>query len=566
MNFEDPIGRVIATEKDPSTTDQVRFWLAPDVDLKPFDFVRLSGPESMDRSVGDFYALIQEIHHVSDEPSALSGFVSADFGQSTLTPRVERVVATYADAMVIFNTEDIEMPIPHGSPVYWPDEAGVRRALGILDYRRPTPAGYITMSGPGKALTIHVDMDADYLIGPEGAHLNVSGISGLATKTSYAMFLLTAIQQKQREWSGSDSARAAFVVFNVKSADLLSVHEEADDLDDKTRDEWAKCGLDAEPLRDVVYFYPYADTGARAQTKLDDAAVERNMSEDRAYRYYYDVDAVLDRLHLLVEDIDDPAQTLVSCVDYCRDNVERTLTWTGFKNKIQGWADKTPDSKIPVVSWRRFLRLFRQRTKNRVFVDEGVKAHARRQVLLDRLLNHLRPGRVLVIDIAPLPDYLQSFVVGDVIGLLRRAKMGVNPEDYADDAEAIEESAPDEIGTVILVADELNKFAPQYAQARSITRHLREVSERGRSDGIILFGAEQFRTGVDKQVTGNSGTQVFGRTTAVEANRDPEIKGLPGNQSRRVPFLRKGELLVSHTRFSSGTLKVRFPRNAYRTG
>jgi hypothetical protein len=30
--------------------------------------------------------------------------------------------------------------------------------------------------------------------------------------------------------------------------------------------------------------------------------------------------------------------------------------------------------------------------------------------------------------------------------------------------------------------------------------------------------------------------------------------------------LRKGELLVSHTRFSAGTLKLRFPRNAYRLG
>lgn len=566
MNIDDPIGRVIATEKHPTTTDQVRFWLAPDVDLKPFDFVRLSAPETLDRSVGDFYALVQEIHHVSDEPSALSGFVSADFGQSSLAPRVERVVATYADATVIFNTKDIEMPIPHGSPVHWPDESGVRRALGILDYRRPTPAGYITMSGPDRALTIHVDMDADYLIGPEGAHLNISGISGLATKTSYAMFLLTAIQQKQRDWTGSDLTRAAFVVFNVKGSDLLRLHEEADDLDDTVRDEWEKCGLVAEPLRDVVYFYPYSDTGVRAQTKLDDATVERNISEHNAYRYYYDVEAVLHRLRLLVEDIDDPNQTFVSCADYCRDKVDRRLSWNGFKDQIKGWADRTPDSKIPVVSWRRFLRLFGQRTKNRVFVDKGVKAPSRRQVLLERMLDHVRPGKVVVIDIAQLPDYLQSFVVGDVIDLLRKAKMGVNREDYADDADVVEESGPDEIGTVVLVADELNKFAPQYGQARSITRHLREVSERGRSEGIILFGAEQFRTGVDKQVTGNSGTQVFGRTTAVEGNRDPEIKGLPGNQARRVPFLRKGELLVSHTRFSSGTLKVRFPRNAYRTG
>ena len=202
MHDDRPIGRVVATEKTPTTTVQVRFWLEPDVALKPFDFVRLTAPENTDRNIGEFYAIIHEIQQVSDEPSALSGFVSADFGNSQIEPRVMRVVATYADAAVLFNTQDIEMPIPHGSQVHWPDEDGVRRALGILDYNRSTPAGYITMSGPGqKTLTIPVDMDADYLVGPEGAHLNISGISGLATKTSYAMFLLTAIQQKQEtEW------------------------------------------------------------------------------------------------------------------------------------------------------------------------------------------------------------------------------------------------------------------------------------------------------------------------------------------------------------------------------
>ena len=117
---------------------------------------------------------------------------------------------------------------------------------------------------------------------------------------------------------------------------------------------------------------------------------------------------------------------------------------------------------------------------------------------------------------------------------------------------------------MVLFADELNKFAPKHGGARSLTGHLREISERGRSEGIILFGAEQFRTSVDDRVTGNSGTHVFGRTTAVESQKDSEIRLRP--QSRRVPFLRKGELLVSHTRFSAGTLKLRFPRNAYRQG
>ena len=567
MHDDRPIGRVVATEKTPTTTVQVRFWLEPDVALKPFDFVRLTAPENTDRNIGEFYAIIHEIQQVSDEPSALSGFVSADFGNSQIEPRVMRVVATYADAAVLFNTQDIEMPIPHGSQVHWPDEDGVRRALGILDYNRSTPAGYITMSGPGqRTLTIPVDMDADYLIGPEGAHLNISGISGLATKTSYAMFLLTAIQQKQEtEWAVGEGGRSAFIILNVKGADLLHLHEDAPDLDEgNTREDWNKCGLTAAPIKNVTYFYPYAQSAENAQTKLDPETVNRNVNLGNAYRYYYDVEHALERLRMLVEDIDDPNQTFVSCAEYCMDKVSKDSPWNAFRRKIGEWAQNTPDQKIPVQSWRRFSRLFGQRTKNPLFVEKSIDADSKRQVPLNKILNHLEPGHVVVIDIAQLPDYLQSFVVGDVIDLVRRVKTGDSA--LVDDYEQDETDTLPTLDTIILFADELNKFAPRHAQERSITRHLREISERGRSEGIILFGAEQFRTGVDSQVTGNSGTQVFGRTTAVEATRDPEIKGLPGSQNKRVPFLRKGEIMVSHTRFSSGTLKLRFPRNAYRTG
>ena len=563
MNYDVPIGRVLATENRPTTTGQVRFWLEPDVELKPFDFVRLTSPGKAD--VGEFYAIINEIHQVSDEDSPLSSFISADFGDSKIEPSIARVTTTYADATVLYNTKDIEMPVPHGSQVHWPDEAGVRRALGIDEYERKIPAGYITMSGPNqRPMIIPVDMDTDYLIGPEGGHVNISGISGLATKTSYAMFLLTAIQQRQKT-GREEKSRASFIILNVKGSDLLSIHEEVPDLSDGVREDWKKCGLTAGALERVTYFYPYSDRGGFAQTKLGDAIVQKNVDEGRAYRYFYNVPAAVERLQLLVEDIDDPAQTLVSCAEYCKDQIPDDATWSSFRGKVKDLTQAgsgRSDKNIPVVSWRRFSRLVGQRTKNPVFTERGRYADKRKQVPLTEMLNHLQPGHVVVIDIAQLPDYLQSFVVGDVIDLIRRTKAGDAPFDE----EAEESEEPPALETVILFADELNKFAPKQGKNRAITHHLREISERGRSEGIILFGAEQFRTKVDEQVTGNSSTQVFGRTTAVEAGRDPEIRGLPGSQTQRVPFLRKGELMVSHTRFSSGTLKLRFPHNAYKPG
>lgn len=573
-----PIGRVVATEKNPTTTGEVSFWLTRGVHLKPFDFVKLVPPaDPSNAGVGYFYAIIHEIKEVSDEPSPLSGYISADFGDSSIEPRVSRVTTTFAEAEVLFNENDIEMPVPHGSEVHWPEGKGVKRALGINDYKSPIPAGFITMSGPeGAPLTLPVDVDGDYLIGPEGAHLNISGISGLATKTSYVMFLLSAIQQKLQEARAKGSTfrkSPAFVIFNVKGPDLLRVHEKSEEVDtEKVRSDWEKCGLVPEPLTDVTYFYPYSSNkgNANVQSHLSKALVERNTSDDRGFRYHFDVKGAIANLGLLFEDIEDPARTLVSCAEALRERFAASETsWSELRRTVNDYAKATrqDDKTIPVGSWRRFARLFRQRTKNSIFEERSKDAKKLSQVQLNNILKCLGPGKVVVVDIAPLPDYAQSFIVGHVIHLIRSFMIGDTFEsDKDDDQDDDIQRARNEVGSIVLFADELNKFAPKFGQNRTLTGHLREISERGRSEGIILFGAEQFRTGVDARVTGNCGTQVFGRSTSVEASRDDEIKGLPGRQGKRVPYLKKGELMVNHTRFSGGTLKIRFPLNAYLQG
>ena len=69
---------------------------------------------------------------------------------------------------------------------------------------------------------VKVELNSHFLIGPDGAHLNISGISGLAAKTSYSMFLLNAIQHKFKDIDGSS---VAFVFFNVKGRDLMAIDE-----------------------------------------------------------------------------------------------------------------------------------------------------------------------------------------------------------------------------------------------------------------------------------------------------------------------------------------------------
>ena len=47
-----------------------------------------------------------------------------------------------------------------------------------------------------------VYLDSKFLIGPEAAHLNVTGVSGLATKTSIIEFLMSSIFQHYKEDGG----------------------------------------------------------------------------------------------------------------------------------------------------------------------------------------------------------------------------------------------------------------------------------------------------------------------------------------------------------------------------
>src|SRR5437870_8562057 len=84
-------------------------------------------------------------------------------------------------------------------------------ALYFDQMQRRVPAG---LSRDGEPMFL----DLDFLDGTRGAHVNISGISGVATKTTYALFLLYALFHG-RALASSHSAHS--IIFNVKGEDLL---------------------------------------------------------------------------------------------------------------------------------------------------------------------------------------------------------------------------------------------------------------------------------------------------------------------------------------------------------
>ncbi len=110
-------------------------------------------------------------------------------------------------------------------------------------------------------LAAPVYLDADFLLGPEAAHLNITGVSGLATKTSAVEFFLTSIFQTFPRHKGSVAA----LCFNVKGPDLCFLDQPAELSADDIAS-YDRLGLEPKPFEHVHYFAPCKPDGVNLNT------------------------------------------------------------------------------------------------------------------------------------------------------------------------------------------------------------------------------------------------------------------------------------------------------------
>ncbi|MGI9611789.1 MAG: ATP-binding protein, partial [Acidimicrobiales bacterium] len=154
--------------------------------------------------------------------------------------------------------------------------------------------------------------------------------------------------------------------------------------------------------------------------------------------------------------------------------------------------------------------------------------------------------QVTVVDIHSLHDRAKRFVVGVVLRQAFEAK------------EASGVAKP----LQLVVLDELNKYAPRDSSS-PIKEILLDVAERGRSLGIILIGAQQTASEVERRVVANSAIRVVGRLDPAEARRD-EYGFLPPVQRQRATILKPGSMYVAQPRLPVPLL-VEFPFPAWAT-
>ena len=101
------IGKVSATEKDPSTIDEFFFWTDKRQILSPFDIVKVEHECN-----STTYGVIEEINHVTDSPSHFTSYISSDFGDiDDNIGNMNRLGMNYVKVRVSCNTQNIYTPV-----------------------------------------------------------------------------------------------------------------------------------------------------------------------------------------------------------------------------------------------------------------------------------------------------------------------------------------------------------------------------------------------------------------------------------------------------------------------
>jgi DNA helicase HerA-like ATPase len=407
-----------------------------------------------------------------------------------------------------------------------------------------------------------VFLNFDFVDGTRGGHVSISGVSGIATKTSFATFMLHSIFNSGVLHGEAHNTKA--LIFSVKGEDLLFLDYENSRLTDDMRAKYGLLGLPSSSFRNVQVFAP--------PRPGDPSGTPDVRARDRAVSPFYWTLAEFCEQELMpfvfADGEDERAQytMLIGQVaarlkrDYTKVGADGAISITGveavnrgpirtFEQLVGLIEDELLDEELrrdwvagstSTGSVNAFLRRLRSAVKP---LERLIRADLKDRG--DRSLTTSK-AQVTVIDLHNLPDRAQRFVVGVSLRQEFRRK--------------------EEQGTarplMFIVLDELNKYAPRDGDS-PIKQILLDVAERGRSLGVILIGAQQTASEVERRIVANCSIRVAGRLDPAEASR-PEYGYLPPAQRQRATIAKPGTMFVSQPDIPV-PLAIEFPFPAWAT-
>ena len=430
-----------------------------------------------------------------------------------------------------------------------------------------------------------------FVNGESGGHINISGISGVATKTSYALFLLHSIFRSRA--LSLESSQTKAVIFNVKGEDLLFLDQPNKNMQEVEAGvqagkrllagRYELLGLPAEPFRDVQFLAPPRPNAdgimAHVEHRTDggvtpflftlrdfclrrmlpycfsDRSASLNLGfvigsiEEKLYRLARSGDTP----YLSVDDWQPDAETaLDEDIQFGEiggvkiDTFAKLVSYLEYKllDENDGEGDRRWVAKQAGATLQAFVRRLRGVQKQ---LGPVIRGDVTKKQAEDYFPNLTRGDKQLsVVDIHNLSGHAQMFVVGVLLRDLFEYKERVGRKQ----------------NTVFVVLDELNKYAPREGDS-PIKDVLLDIAERGRSLGIILIGAQQTASEVERRIVSNAAIRVVGRLDMAEAER-PEYRFLPQSFRARAGILQPGTMLVSQPDVPNPVL-VNYPFPAWAT-
>lgn len=400
-----------------------------------------------------------------------------------------------------------------------------------------------------------VYVNLEFLDGTRGGHVSISGISGVATKTSFALFLLYSL------FTGGALGRRALnskaLVFSVKGEDLLFLDRPNVRLDDDLRADYARLGLTAAPFGSVGFFAPPMPDDPSGRPHV----VGRTHGI-AAFWWTLGEFCARELLPYVFADAEDERNQYTMVIHQVASRLKREVTAVGDSGSvmIEGQVLRTYDDLVEFVSDRLTDEDSRRDWAGPVTGVGTVNAFLR------RLRSSLKPLRgivrgdladtnarrvstegtqLTVVDLHNLPERAQRFVVGVVLAAETARKEQAGPG-----------------GLLFTMIDELNKYAPREGSS-PIKEVLLDIAERGRSLGIILVGAQQTASEVERRIVSNSSVKIVGRLDPAEAGR-PEYGFLPPTQRARAVLAKPGTMFVSQPEIPV-PIAVEFPFPAWAT-
>jgi hypothetical protein len=412
----------------------------------------------------------------------------------------------------------------------------------------------------------------DFLNGRKGAHVNISGVSGIATKTTYTTFLIYSLLHCG---ALQDPAHTHAIIFNVKGEDLLFLDKRNKTLTPQDLEEYDKLGLPAEPFDSVQFYVPPTETAKGAimprvgSRRADEVTpyfwTVRDFCREKLLRYLF-ADAGEDSslLSTLVYQVERRLNEAAVEADKRGPGPgvflqleKKSKGDTGNEEESEGPAEEREVRDFPTLikaveviagatgqasgTVSAFMRrLYGNEERVSYIIRDPGDADAARHLI------NWRNSQVTVVSLSGLYEVGKSFVVGSVLQRIQQEK------------EATGSAEP----LCFIVVDELNRYAPREGWS-PIRDRLLEIAERGRSSGTILIGAQQTASEVERRIVANPAFRIVGRLDAAEAER-AEYGFLPPTLRQRATILTSGRMIVSQPDIPT-PVPVCFPMPAWAT-